>query len=190
MGPFTIIPVWIIQDLLVLIVAVITVVYIVKREEHPASILLEFVCFIFLYAAVYENFATLVGWYGYGRSLVMLGNVPITVPVFEYLVIYGEPVYNFSGWMLLCGYAAAAILLGRWWFAKSGRKKIIGYLYPPLAMVVSLGILVSPLSRFLLWLIILAAAVQTAIVMLIYGLGRRAVFIASKGLKLDIKEGQ
>jgi hypothetical protein len=152
-------------------------------------------------------------WYGYGRSVVMLFNVPITVPIIEYLVVYtsirflsyfqmpswskpfmvgfmgmlfdftldplaikqifatteatigrwtwfigpndvnilGEPVYNFSGWVLLCGFAAIFILLGRWWFAKSG-KPVVGYLYPFLSMLAALILLVSPVSRFLLWL--------------------------------------
>jgi hypothetical protein len=214
MGTFTIVPVWIIQDVLVLGLAVATVLYIMKREEHPTSVLLELVCFVFLYAAVYENFATLMGWYGYGRSLVMVFNVPLSVPVVEYLVVwatlrlasrmempgwskpfvaglsgmlidftldplairqvfstaegtvgrwswfpgpgdvtlYAEPVYNFSGWVLLCGYAAAYLLLGRWWHRRSGFRPLVGYLYPVLAMLLALGTMVSPLSRFLLWL--------------------------------------
>jgi len=45
-------------------------------------------CFSVLNAAVFENFATLMGWYAYGRSLIMIGNVPITIPIIEYLVIY------------------------------------------------------------------------------------------------------
>jgi hypothetical protein len=214
MGTFTIVPVWIIQDVLVLGLAVATVLYIMKREEHPTSVLLELICFVFLYAAVYENFATLMGWYGYGRSLVMVFNVPLSVPVVEYLVVwatlrlasrmempgwskpfvaglsgmlidftldplairqvfstaegtvgrwswfpgpgdvtlYAEPVYNFSGWVLLCGYAAAYLLLGRWWHRRSGFRPLVGYLYPVLAMLLALGTMVSPLSRFLLWL--------------------------------------
>jgi hypothetical protein len=214
MGIFTFVPVWVVQDVIVLGLAVATALFIVKREEHPASVLLEMVCFVFLYAAVYENFATLMGWYGYGRSIVMVFNVPLSVPVVEYLVvwatlriasrmeiptwskpfvaglagmlfdfsldplalrqvaftaegtigrwtwfpglgeaaIYAEPVYNFSGWMLLCGYAAAYLLLGRWWHRRSGFRPLVGYLYPILAMLFALGTMVSPLSRFLLWL--------------------------------------
>ncbi|OHD75051.1 MAG: hypothetical protein A2177_02665 [Spirochaetes bacterium RBG_13_68_11] len=212
MGTFTIIPAWIIQNVLGLTVA--AALYIVKREEHPGSVLLEMVCFVFLYAAVYENFATLMGWYGYGRSLVMVFNVPLSVPVVEYLVvwatlrlasrmemptwskpfvaglagmlfdfsldplalrqvavtaegaigrwtwfpgpgdvtIYAEPVYNFSGWMLLCGYAAAYLLIGRWWHRRSGYRPLVGNLYPILGMLLALGTMVSPLSKFLLWL--------------------------------------
>ena len=214
MGTFTVVPVWIVQDVLVLAVAVATALFIVGREEHPGPILLEMAAFVFLYAAVYENFATLMGWYGYGRSVAMVFNVPVSVPVVEYLVVwaalrlasrmempgwskpfvaglagmlfdftldplairqvfgtaegtigrwswfpgpgdvtlYAEPVYNYSGWMLLCGYAAAYILAGRWWYRRSGWRPLVGYLYPLLAMLAALGTLVSPLSRFLLWL--------------------------------------
>jgi hypothetical protein len=214
MGSFTFIPQWVIQDLIILVMAVVFIIFIIRKEEHSTVVLLEFICFVFLNAAVFENFATLMGWYGYGRSILMLFNVPLTIPILEYLVVYSSlrilgnmniktwckpfivgafgmlvdlsldplavrqifnthegtigrwtwyynpgsvniyniPVYNFSGWMLLCGYAAAMILLGRWWFKKSGYKKIVGYVYPVLAMLVSLGILVTKASNFLLWL--------------------------------------
>jgi hypothetical protein len=215
MGMFTFIPQWIIQDLIILIMAVIFIVFIVRKEEYPIPVLLEFVCFVFLNAAVFENFATLMGWYGYGRSILMLFNVPVTIPILEYLVVYSSlrilgkmniktwckpfivgafglladlsldplavrqvfntqegtigrwtwyfnpasvniyniPVYNFSGWVLLCGFAAGMILFGRWWFKKSGYKKAVGYIYPVLAMLISLGVLVTKYSsNFLLWL--------------------------------------
>lgn len=205
---------WAVQDALILVVAAITVVFIATREKHPATFLLELFCFVFLYASVYENFATVMGWYGYGRSLVMVLNVPLTIPLVEYLVVYSSlrmlgrmrvpvwskpilvgfsgmlfdstldplsvrqvaatssgligrwtwfigphdvnifnvPVYNFSGWMLLCGYAAAFFLLGRAWFERSGHARWVGYLYPPLAAIGALLVLMSPLSRALLWL--------------------------------------
>ena len=214
MGIFTFVPVWVIQDVIVIILAVITVLFIIRKEEHPGPVILEFVCFVFLNAAVFENFATLLGLYGYGRSILMLFNVPLSVPILEYLVVYSSlrilnsmrirtwckpiivgvfglltdlsldplavrqifetkestigrwtwyfepgavnifniPVYNFSGWVLLCGYAAAFILLGRWWYKKSDFKFAVGYLYPVLGMLAALGILVTPLSNFLLWL--------------------------------------
>jgi hypothetical protein len=214
MGMFTLVPVWVIQDVIVIILAVITVLFIIRKEEHPGPVILEFICFVFLNAAVFENFATLMGWYGYGRSVLMLFNVPLSVPILEYLVVYSSlrilsamkirtwckpfivgvfgmlldlsldplavrqvfetqertigrwtwfydagavnifriPVYNFSGWVLLCGYAAAFLLLGRWWYRKSGFSFVVGYLYPILGMIASLGILVTPLSNFLLWL--------------------------------------
>jgi hypothetical protein len=214
MGEFTFVPVWVAQDILVLIATVVTVVYILKKEERPVQILLELVCFCLLDAAVYENFATLMKWYGYGRSLLMVFNVPLTVPLVEFLVIYAtlrvlgtmkvptwckpfivglsgmifdfsmdplatmqvfatregtigrwswfvgphdvhiftDPVYNYTGWILLCGYAAAFLLLGRYWHRKSGYNRTVGYAYPVVTMLGALAILVSPLSSFLLWL--------------------------------------
>lgn len=214
MGVFTLIPTWIIQDVIVYLFAVITLVFVVRHEKQAASVMLEFVCFVLLYAAVFENFATLMRWYGYGRSVLMIFNVPASVPVMEFMVVYGGlrladsmrmpewgkpifvgvmgiltdfsldplavsqrflthegtigrwtwfpgaadiqvrniPIYNFTGWFLLCGFAAAFLLLGRCWYRKSGYNTTVGFAYPPLAMLFSLGVLVSPLSSFLLWL--------------------------------------
>ncbi|MHB8070409.1 MAG: carotenoid biosynthesis protein [Candidatus Cryosericum sp.] len=214
MGTFTFIPTWIVQDIIVYLFAIITVVFIIRHEKQAASVILEFVCFVLLYAAVFENFATLMDWYGYGRSVLMIFNVPASVPVMEYLVVYSGlrladamriptwckpifvgvmgiltdfsldplavsqrfttregvigrwtwyiggsdiqihaiPVYNFTGWFLLCGYAAVFLLLGRWWHRKTGYNATVGMVYPPLALLLSLGVLVSPLSSFLLWL--------------------------------------
>jgi len=211
---FTFVPSWVIQDAIVLVLAAVTIGFIVKREKKPLPVLLEFFCFIFLYAAVYENLATVMGWYGFGRSIAMVFNVPITIPVIEYLFVYvtlrfcGKiklpawtvplfagamgviadlpldplamqqtaqtnegtigrwkwfiaptdaavlevPIYNFTGWMLLCGYAAAFLLLGRRWYKKSGEKQWVGIAYPPLCMLGALAVMVSPLSSFLLWL--------------------------------------
>lgn len=210
---FTFVPVWVIQDIVVILLAVLTIGFILLKEKRPGPILLEFFCFVFLYAAVYENLATVMGWYGFGHSVVMVFNVPITVPVVEYLIVYsairlgsamriptwtipvlvggsgvladlvldplalsqvaqtaegtigrwswyiepdavnyfGAPVYNYTGWMLLCGYAAAFILLGRWWFRRSGEKVWVGILYPVLTLLAALAVMVSPLSAFLLW---------------------------------------
>lgn len=210
----TFIPVWIIQDILVIIATIITVIFIVRNEKHPEIYLLEMACFCLLYAGEYENFATLVGYYGYGQSLIMILNVPITIPLIEYIIvyaslrflnymktptwskpfivgffgmifdftmdpvstkqifntaqgiigrwtwfigpnsvnIYGEPVYNFTGWVLLCGYAALFLILGRVWYKRSNYKPIVGYVYPVIAMICSLIVLVLPSSQFLLWL--------------------------------------
>jgi hypothetical protein len=53
--------------------------------------------------------------------------------------------------MLLCGYAAVFLLIGRWWFKKSNYNSKVGYAYPVLSMLAALAVLVSPLSNFLLW---------------------------------------
>jgi hypothetical protein len=208
------VPSWIVQDLVIMLLGVATVIYIIKKEERPIPILLEIVCFIFLYAGVYENMATVIGWYGFGKSIVMIFNVPITVPLIEILFVYagirfgqaikiptwtipilvgmfgvmadltldplalsqvaetaegttgrwswyigandvnffGAPVYNFAGWLLLCGYSSVFILLGRHWYKKSRYKPIVGFLYPPLVLLAGLMVMVSPLSAFILWL--------------------------------------
>ena len=210
---FTFVPSWVIQDVVVLVLAVLAIGFILRHERRPGPILLEFFCFVFLYAAVYENLATVMGWYEFGRSVVMVFNVPITVPLIEYLIVYagirlatamriptwtvpflvggmgvladlvldplalsqiadtaegttgrwswyiapgavnyfGAPVYNYTGWMLLCGYAAAFILLGRWWFRRSGERPSVGVAYPVLTLLAALAVMVSPLSAFLLW---------------------------------------
>jgi hypothetical protein len=214
MGQFTVIPVWILEDLVVYLFGAIALLFIVKREERPGPVILEMLSFCFLYAAVYENFATLMGWYGYGRSILMIFNVPFSVPLVEYLVVYstlrlldregiplwakpwivglagmlfdftldpvamkqifetaegtigrwtwfpglgdvqifGEPVYNYTGWILLCGIFAASILLGRAWYKKSGHKNSVGMAYPVLCSLGALLVLVSPVSQFLIWL--------------------------------------
>jgi hypothetical protein len=66
--------------------------------------------------------------------------------------IYGIPVYNWPGWMLIMLYAAVWISLGRFWHKKSGSSPVVGILYPILAAILSLATMVSPLSQFLLWL--------------------------------------
>jgi hypothetical protein len=254
-GTFTFIPTWIVQDIIVYLFAIITVVFIIRHEKQAASVILEFVCFVLLYAAVFENFATLMDWYGYGRSVLMIFNVPASVPVMEYLVVYSGlrladamriptwckpifvgvmgiltdfsldplavsqrfttregvigrwtwyiggsdiqihaiPVYNFTGWFLLCGYAAVFLLLGRWWHRKTGYNATVGMVYPPLAFLLSLGVLVSPLSSFLLWLapfftkggvtevIMLCFAFALFIVVMIIWRGRMTTVLSLRG---------
>jgi hypothetical protein len=87
--PIEIIGEWVIQDILVLFVGIYTIIFIIKHEQHSVSIILELFSFVFLYAAVYENLASYMEWYKFGRSIVMLFNVPITVPLMEYLMVYG-----------------------------------------------------------------------------------------------------
>jgi hypothetical protein len=206
--------IWVIEDMVVLLVATVTLVFVIRKEEKPVQILLELFCFILFYAGAYENLGTILPLYHYGRSLVMIGNVPITVPIIEYLVVYsslrmlgkmriptwckpivvglfgmlqdftldplavrqvfetaggsigrwswvmgtgdvnimGIPVFNFPGWMLILGWGSALLLLGRWWFERSGRRPLVGWVYPVLSMLGALLLLVSPISQFLLWL--------------------------------------
>lgn len=201
---------WLLQDVIVLILAAATVFFIVKHEKFPNSILMEMLCFIFLYAMVYENGATLRGQYQYGRSVLMVGNVPFTVGLLEWFVVYGGlrllaatrvpiwiqpfivglfgilqdltldpvavrqitdgvgrwtwregpdwslylgiPIYNFSGWFFITGYAAAAFLIGRSIHQRSRRKMFVGYLYPVLGSIAAVVLLHTPLSMMWLWL--------------------------------------
>jgi hypothetical protein len=205
---------WLLADLLTVAVTLTVIVFVINRSKYPAVMLLEGFGFVFLYAAVFENFAVVQGWYVYGRSLLMIGDVPLSVPLIEMDVllvglwlldkmqipdwckpfvvglfgmlqdfsldpvathqifssqnitsghwtwltpegavnIYGIPVYNFPGWMLIMLYGSAFILLGRAWFKRSGYKMAIGYTYPLLGSFLALVAMVSPLSQFLLWL--------------------------------------
>ncbi len=216
MGNITLVPAWIIQDILVLIIATLMIFYIIDNEERPKIVLMQFISFVFFYAAAFENVAVFMGsigkegFYSYGRSILMIFNVPITVPIIEFLivystlrvlktinipswtkpfitgltamifdfsldpvavkqifqtsegiigrwsyypipgepVIYGEPVMNFTGWIYIAGYWTTFILIGEWWHKKKGYSKLIGYLYPVLASILSLVCLVSPISNF------------------------------------------
>ena len=205
---------WLLADLLTLVVSLFLLAFVIKRSKSPIVILLEAFAFVFLYASVFENFAVVQGWYVYGRSLLMIGDVPLSVPLIEMCVlvtglwllekmqipewckpfivglfgmlqdfsldpiavrqvfdnqqvtsgrwtwliqpwmvdIYDIPVYNFPGWMLIMLYASTFILLGRWWFKRSGYKPVVGYAYPFIAIFLALVTMVSPLSQFLLWL--------------------------------------
>lgn len=205
---------WLLADLLTLIVSLMLLATVIRKSKHPVVILLEAFAFVFLYASVFENFAVVQGWYVYGRSLLMIGDVPLSVPLIEMCVfvtglwilekmqipewckpfivglfgmlqdfsldpiavrqvfnsqqvtsgrwtwliekwmvnIYDIPVYNFPGWMLIMLYASIFILLGRWWFKRSGYKPAVGYAYPFISIFLALIAMVSPLSQFLLWL--------------------------------------
>ncbi len=78
---------WLVQDIVALGLMVYVVICIYKREDHPVQKLLEVVAFIFLYASIYENAAIVMGLYSYGRSLVMIGFVPASVPIIEACVL-------------------------------------------------------------------------------------------------------
>ncbi|MBF4585692.1 carotenoid biosynthesis protein [Curtobacterium sp. VKM Ac-2887] len=88
MGPFTFQPVWVTEDVLIYAATLAVVFFIIKTEAQPVARIMEMVAFTVLDSAVYENFATVIGLYGYGHSMLMLFNVPISVPLFEYLVLY------------------------------------------------------------------------------------------------------
>ncbi len=68
------------------------------------------------------------------------------------VTIFNVPVYNFPGWSIIMLYSSAMILLGRYIYKKLKYKKIVGYIYPFIGMVMALLLMYSPLSRFLLWL--------------------------------------
>lgn len=74
---------WLLADLLTVAITVIVIIFAINRSKPPASILLEGFGFVFLYAAVFENFAVVQNWYIYGRSLLMIGDVPLSVPLIE-----------------------------------------------------------------------------------------------------------
>ncbi len=206
---------WLIQDIIALLLFMFVLAFIVRREKHPTVVMLEMFAFIFLYASIYENAAVVMGLYSYGRSLVMIGFVPASVPIIEVIVLitglwflekssvpqwawppiiglFGMlqdfsldplairqvftvgsltsgrwnwlinpatdvnilriPVFNFPGWMLIMLYGTIGLLIGRWWYRKSGYKPLVGYLYPFITMFGALLLMISPLSSFLLWL--------------------------------------
>jgi hypothetical protein len=205
---------WLVADIVTIVASIIVFAFLIKKSAHPVTVLLEGLGFILLYAGIFENFAVVQGWYIYGRSLVMFGDVPLSVPLIEMDVlllalrmldamempqwskpfvaglmgmlqdlsldpvairqiaspggvlsgrwtwllpqgavnVHGIPVYNWPGWMLIMLYAAAWISLGRFWHRKSGYSPVVGVIYPILASLLSLAVMVSPLSQLLLWL--------------------------------------
>lgn len=205
---------WLIEDVLVLALTLVLLFTIIKREQHPIPRILEVFAFVFIYAATYENAAGVMGLYDFGRSYIMIGSVPASVPLIEAFVLItglwlldkttlpdwtkppiigllgmlqdfsldplairqvydlGErisgrwnwliqasdpnildiPVFNFPGWMLIMLYSATCLLIGRWWYRKSGYKHIVGYIYPFITMIAALLLMISPVSNFLLWL--------------------------------------
>jgi hypothetical protein len=206
---------WLAQDVIVLGLALVVLAFIFRREQRPMVVVLELFAFVFLYASVYENAAVVMGLYSYGRSLVMIGFVPASVPLIEAMVlitgfwflektrvpkwawpvivglfgmlqdfsldplairqihtvgavtsarwnwlinpavnanILNIPVFNFPGWMLIMLYGSICLLIGRWWYRKSGYRALVGVLYPFIAMFAALLLMISPLSQLLLWL--------------------------------------
>jgi hypothetical protein len=206
---------WLVQDIIAILLALFVMAFIIRREKRPAVVILEMFAFVFLYASIYENAAIVMGLYSYGRSLVMIGFVPASVPLIEACVlitgiwflektsvpkwawapivglfgmlqdfsldplairqihtvggvtsgrwnwlidpatdpnILGIPVFNFPGWMLIMLYGTICLLVGRWWYKKSGYRPLVGCVYPFIAMFTALLLMISPISRLLLWL--------------------------------------
>ncbi len=79
---------WLLADILTLLVTLLVGVFIVRKSRHPVVALLESFAFVFLYASIYENFAVVQGWYLYGHSLIMIGDVPLSVPLIELDVLF------------------------------------------------------------------------------------------------------
>ena len=74
---------WVISDFVILLLSMYLVVRVLARSPHPLPVALEIFAFVFLYAGLFENMSGVQGSYTFGRSLVMLGDVPITVPLIE-----------------------------------------------------------------------------------------------------------
>lgn len=205
---------WLIQDIVVLLVSLGTLAFLVTRDRNPGLRLLEAFGFVFLYAALYENAAGVMGLYTFGQSFVMIGYVPASIPLIEVCVlllglnmlektalpvwswplviglfgmlqdfsldplavrqvhevagvtsarwnwlfdastdasILGVPTFNFPGWILIMAYSATMLLVGRWLYRRSGERLWVGIVYPPVSMIVALGLMASPLSALLLW---------------------------------------
>jgi hypothetical protein len=206
---------WLVQDFIAILLSLFVLVFIIRREKRPVIVILEIFAFVFLYASIYENAAIVMGLYSYGRSLVMIGFVPASVPLIEACVLitgfwflekttipkwawppivglFGMlqdlsldplairqvhtvgavtsgrwnwlinpatdvnilriPVFNFPGWMLIMFYGTICLLVGRWWYEKSGFRPLVGYIYPFISMIAALLLMISPLSQLLLWL--------------------------------------
>ncbi len=74
---------WLLADILTILITLLVGIFIVRKSRHPVAALLECFGFVFLYASIYENFAVVQGWYVYGRSVLMVGDVPLSVPLLE-----------------------------------------------------------------------------------------------------------
>ena len=144
---FTFEPAWVVMDVVILLLGIYTIGFILKHEEHPTQILLEILCFIFLFAGVYENMASVMGWYGFGKSIVMIFNVPITVPLIEALFTYAGIRFlkqlKIPNWAVVCMCGIFGVLadltldplalaqvrgaIGRWsWYIEQGDVNFFG----------------------------------------------------------------
>ncbi len=84
-------PTWVVEDILVYLLAIGVLFFWMKKSKDRAPYLfLELIAFMFVYASVFENLAvTQQHFYSYGTSLIMIGNVPLSVPLIEALVFIG-----------------------------------------------------------------------------------------------------
>jgi len=74
---------WLLADLITVALSAVLILFVVRRTRHPGPVILECLAFVMLYAGLFENFAVVQGWYVYGRSLLMFGDVPLSVPLLE-----------------------------------------------------------------------------------------------------------
>jgi hypothetical protein len=74
---------WFFADILTITLSIIVVGFAIRRTRHPEMVILECLAFVLLYAGLFENLAVVNGWYVYGRSVLMFGDVPLSVPLLE-----------------------------------------------------------------------------------------------------------
>jgi hypothetical protein len=84
-------PTWVVEDILVYLLAIGVLFFWMKKSKDRAPYLfLELIAFTFVYGSVFENLAvTRDHLYSYGTSLIMIGNVPLSVPLIEALLTIG-----------------------------------------------------------------------------------------------------
>ena len=90
MGVVSVMPAdWVIPDVLIYIGGALVLWWEQRRPStnkwRSGLLLIECIAFLFLYASVFENQALPAGLYDYGRSIIMVGAVPLSVPVLEWL---------------------------------------------------------------------------------------------------------
>lgn len=98
---------------------------------------------------------------------------------------FGIPFFNFSGWMYMMVYYVITIEIGMWWYQKT-RNELISYLYPFIAPIVSMILMLSPITRFSLWAMpffpMHTLSVEIVMLTLNFALG---LFILLKFQKID-----
>jgi hypothetical protein len=96
-------PPWLLADILSFAITVLVIIFVIKKSMHPVAILLESLAFVLFYASVYENFAVVQGWYVYGYGLLMVGDVPLSVPLLEVDVLTSLVHWALLGWIYTAG---------------------------------------------------------------------------------------